>query len=188
MRAADKMVEKHHWFIGEASYPSRYFDVAHVAPYETSLATTLGERLGVTFGPTVFTFQEASRLDDAQDALPPVSVPTLVVSHVEEWPHTFDGSITNPRGIWVDVTFSFAAVWLVPGDTEPHPFTFEVKEKISKTIIEANPAGGTSQSPLEEKIYGAMLADAFAQFEAKYLALFVPAKTTLATGGGPLVK
>jgi len=189
MRAADKMVEKHHWFIGEASYPSRYFDVAHVAPYETSLASTLGDRLGVTFGPTVFTFEEGSRLDDVQDDSPPVDVPTLLLTHVEEWPHTFDGSITNPRGIWVDVAFSFEAVWLVPGDAEPHPFVLEVKEKIPKDVIEANPEGGTPQRPLEEKIYGAMTADAFRQFEARYLASFVPAKpTALATGGGPLAK
>lgn len=186
MWKADKMVSEHHWFIGEASYPSRYFDVTHAERHEAALAKLLGDTFGAAFGPTVFTFKEGPRLDDAQEDYPAVTVPTLFITHVEDWPKTFDGSITKPRGIWIDVTFGFEAVWLIPGDKPTQPFTFELKEKLPQDVIKANPEGGTPQAPLEEKIYGAMADDAFQQFEARYVTLFVPAKPgAVALGGGP---
>lgn len=185
LRSADHMVEEHHWFIGEASYPSRYFDVSHATRRESELARLFGQRLGDAFGSSVFTFHESSRLDEAREELPEVSVPTLVISHREEWPHTFDGSITKPRGVWIDVAFFFEAAWLVPGEAPRPPFAWDVREKIPRAIIEANPDGGTSQAPLEEKIYGAMMDDAFAQFGRRYLALFLPATGTIVVGGGP---
>ncbi|GAC1542510.1 MAG: hypothetical protein NVS3B10_06900 [Polyangiales bacterium] len=182
---ADKMVSEHHWFIGEASYPSRYFDVAHAAPREAAQAKTLGRAFGDAFGPTVFDFQLGPRLDDAQEELPKVDVPTVVIVHGEEWPRTFDGSITKPRGIWVDVAFDFEVTWLIPGAPPSAPFHLESVQKIPPQVIKDNPDGGTAQSPLEEKIYGGEADQAFAELQTKYLEVFVPPKSTAGLGGGP---
>jgi hypothetical protein len=174
MRRADKMVADHHWFIGEASYPSRYFDAAHAAPREKQVGEILAKRVKEVFGPTVFTVELGDRLEDGTGELPAVTEPTLFVTHEQEWSGRFDGSITKPRGVWVGVNFRFHAEFLIPGDKSPLTFDYEVVEPIPLSIIRENPAGGSPGSPLEEKIYGKMADDAFKRFEEKYLATFLP--------------
>jgi len=174
MRRADKMVAEHHWFIGEASYPSRYFDKAHAEPREKAVAARLAKRVADAFGPTVFTVEQGSRLDDGTEAYPQVSEPTLFITHSEDWNNLFDGSITKPRGVWVALTHRFQATFMIPGDKRPLTFELETPEKIPDAIIKQNPMGGTPAAPLEEKIYGAMSDDAFKKFEEKYLANFLP--------------
>lgn len=176
IRKADKMVAEHHWFIGEASYPSRYFDNAHAAPREKAAGERLGKHVATAFGPTVFTVENGARLEDGDGALPSVTEPTLFITHQEDWKGLFDGSITKPRGVWVDITHKYDAIFVIPGDDKPLHFDLEVTEKIPQQVIKDNPEGGTPQAPLEEKIYGAMADSAFAKFEEKYLANFLPAK------------
>lgn len=176
MRRADKMVSEHHWFIGEASYPSRYFDATHAAPREKAAADALGKQMANAFGAQVFTVTEGARLEDGDGPLPNVTEPTLFVNHQEAWQGLFDGSITKPRGIWVVMTYSFDALFVIPGDKEPLAFKMEVTEPLPKNVIEGNPQGGTPQAPLEDKIYGSMTDSAFRTFEDKYLATFLPAK------------
>lgn len=177
IRRADKMVAEHHWFIGEASYPSRYFDTAHAAPREKAVGERLGKRVAEAFGPTVFTVENGERLEDGDGALPSVTEPTLFITHEEEWKGLFDGSITKPRGVWVDIGHRFAATFVIPGDNKPLHFELEVAEKLPQQVIKDNPAGGTPQAPLEEKIYGAMADSALKKFEERYLANFLPASS-----------
>ena len=174
LRFADKMVSEHHWFVGEASYPSRYFDAAHAQPREDEASRALAKRLGDLIGPAVFAFQEGARLDDADGTFPKVDVPTLFIAYDEDWQHRFDGSITKPRGVWVALTFDFEATFALPGDAQSLPFKTTVDAPIPMKVVQANPEGGTPQAPLEEKIYGAMASDAFGQFEARYVATFAP--------------
>lgn len=175
MRRADKMVAEHHWFIGEASYPSRYFDKAHAEPREKALAERLGKRIAEAFGQTVFTVEQGPRLDDGDAAFPQTNEPTLFITHSEDWNNLFDGSITKPRGVWVAITHHFSATFMIPGDKRPLNFELEVPERIPDQVIKQNPMGGTPASPLEEKIYGTMADSAFKKFEEKYLANFLPA-------------
>lgn len=175
IRRADKMVSEHHWFIGEASYPSRYYDAAHATPRETAVGARLGKRVADAFGPTVFTVENGPRLEDGDAPLPAVIEPTLFITHEEVWTGLFDGSITKPRGVWVDIGHKFDATFVIPGDNKPLHFELDVPEKIPQQVIKDNPAGGTVQAPLEDKIYGAMAESAFKKFEEKYLANFLPA-------------
>ncbi len=173
MHKADKMVAEHHWFIGEASYPSRYFDTNHSAARETALGERLGKRVREAFGPSVFTVEQGARLDDNADALPVVTEPTIFITHEESWGGLFDGSITKPRGIWIDTVHKMDAVFVIPGHDVPLRFEFETKETIPPQVIKDNPQGGTQAAPLEDKIYDAMVNAAFAKFEEKYLALLL---------------
>lgn len=175
LRKADKMVSEHHWFIGEASYPSRYFDAAHAMPREKMLSDVLGKNVRDAFGPAVFTVEQGPRLEDGDGPLPAVTEPTLFVTHTEDWPGPFDGSITKPRGVWITVGYKFEALFVIPGDKNPLAFEMEVPEKIPQQVIEQNPMGGTPQAPLEDKIYGTMSETAFNTFRDKYLATFLPA-------------
>jgi hypothetical protein len=175
LRKADKMVSEHHWFIGEASYPSRYFDTAHATPREKAVGERLGKRVRDAFGPTVFSVENGPRLDDGDGPLPEVIEPTLFITHEQLWTGLFDGSITKPRGVWVDIGHKFEATFVIPGDKKPLHFELEVPEKIPQQVIKDNPEGGTVQAPLEDKIYGAMADSAFKKFEEKYLANFLPA-------------
>lgn len=174
LRKADKMVANHHWFLGEASYPSRYFDAAHAVAREERLADALSRKLSEAFGPTVFTVERGPRLEDGAGPLPPVTEPTLFVTHTEEWLGRFDGSITKPRGVWVALTFGFETEFVIPGDPKPLAFAFAEAERIPHPIIRQNPQGGTPAAPLEEKIYGAMADAAFRRFEGDYLRGFLP--------------
>ncbi len=174
IRRADKMVSEHHWFIGEASYPSRYYDTAHAQPREKTVGARLGKHIAAAFGPTVFTVENGPRLEDGDGPLPDVSEPTLFITHEEVWTGLFDGSITKPRGVWVDIGHKFDATFVIPGDEKRLHFELDVPEKIPQQVIHDNPAGGTIQAPLEDKIYGAMADSAFKKFEEKYLANFLP--------------
>lgn len=177
IRKADKMVSEHHWFIGEASYPSRYYDNVHATPREKAAGERLGKHVSQAFGPTVFTVENGDRLDDGEGPLPAVTEPTLFITHQEDWKGLFDGSITRPRGIWVDVNFKYVAIFVIPGDNKPLHFELELAEKIPQQVIKDNPEGGTQQSPLEDKIYGTMAEEGFKKFEDKYLANFLPASS-----------
>jgi len=178
MRKADKMVSEHHWFIGEASYPSRYFDTAHAQKREKLYGDALAKRVRDAFGPTVFTVETGARLDDAQtDALPAVSEPTLFITHAENWKGLFDGSITKPRGVWVAITHHFEAVFVIPGDDKRLIFDLETRDWIPHEVIKDNPAGGTPTAPLEEKIYGAMADEAFSMFGERFNATVLPPTT-----------
>ncbi|MGZ3453614.1 MAG: hypothetical protein ACXVEF_28680 [Polyangiales bacterium] len=174
LRRADHMVSEHHWFIGEASYPSRYFDASHAMPREKALADVLGKTIRDAFGPAVFTVEQGPRLEDGDAPLPVVSEPTLFVTHTEEWPGRFDGSITKPRGVWIDVGYRFEAMFVIPGDKQPLSFELDVPEKLPTHVIEQNPKGGTPQAPLEDKIYGSMSENAFNAFRDKYLSTLLP--------------
>lgn len=164
MRKADKMVAKHHWFLGEASYPSRYFDAAHAARREKQCGDALANRIRDAFGPTVFTVEVGPRLPDAakdEGVLPEVTEPTLYITHGEEWRGRFDGSITRPRGIWVGVGHRFDAVFVIPGDPRPLSFALETGDAIPKQLIREQPPGAPS---LEETLYGEMAEQAFRTF------------------------
>lgn len=177
MRRADKHVAAHHWFIGEASYPSRYFDVAHAEKRERAHGEVLARRVADAFGPTVFTVVVGPRLEDSQDKLPEVTEPTLFVTHLEEWKGAFDGSITKPRGVWVGLTHRFEGVFVIPGDDKPLRYELETAEPIPANVVKDHPEGGTPSAPLEEKIYGTMADGAFKKFTEKFCAAFLPSSS-----------
>ena len=178
MWKADKYVSDHPWFIGEAAYPSRYFDVTHETARETALAATVGKALGEGFGASVFTFEQGPRIDDAVETLPTVTVPTVFITHGEEWPRTFAGNITKPRGIWVDVTYDIDATFVIPGDAAPLTYHYEQRIPVDKKVLEAEEASTQpAATPFEERLYDAMSDTAFADFATKYLATFVAPKS-----------
>jgi hypothetical protein len=173
----DKYVSDHPWFIGEAAYPSRYFDANHQSARETTLAATVGKALGDGFGPTVFTFEQGARVEDAEGPLPTVTVPTVFITHGQEWPKTFAGNITKPRGIWIDVTYDIDATFVIPGDAAPLTYHYEQRIPVDKKLIEAEEnVPQPAPTPFEERLYGAMSKTAFDDFATKYLASFVAPK------------
>lgn len=174
LRKADKMVAAHHWFLGETSYPSRYFDAAHAEKREKQFGALLARRVQDAFGPTVFTVEMGPRLEDAPfdgGGLPPVTEPTLFITHTEDWRGRFDGSITKPRGIWVGVGHHFEALFVIPGEARALAFVVDTPDPIPHKLIKDQPNRTIS---LEEELYGEMAQQAFGTFTEKLTATILP--------------
>jgi len=117
-------------------------------------------------------------VDDAAETLPAVTVPTVFITHGEEWPRTFGGNITKPRGIWVDLTYDIEATFVIPGDKAPLTYRYEQRIPVDKKVLANEEAMTTTPpTPFEERLYGAMSDTAFNDFSTKYLATFVAPKT-----------
>ena len=165
LKRVDKIVARNPWFLGEVSYPSHYFDVKDLVPHEKTLAETIVGRFASTFSPEMLTFSAGGALpDDAADP-PVVKVPTLAITHGEDWSGAAFASNKSPRGIFVGVTYAFDAAFVIPGDPKP----FRLKLDSSQAIPTEMLKDWNQPGILEERLYGAMSKAAFEQFAKKLL-------------------
>ena len=166
---ADQYVAKTPSFMGEVSYPSRYFDDKHGNKREGVLGKNLATRLDGGLSPELFDVVMGVPLPVDAETLPEVKVPTLFITHSAEWSgHSYVS--TKPRGSYVGILFPFEAVFVIPGEAKP----IKVKADIMKQAALAQlkdedlPAG-----PAEEKVYDSMAVDAFEAFGNKVLTTFL---------------
>jgi hypothetical protein len=165
---ADKAVEKNPSFNGEVSYPTRYFDAVHAAPGEAALAKTLLDRLGAAFPAEILTFASGPLIEDTSDALPAVTVPTLVVAHSVDWQGVAYVSRT-PHGIFVGITFVFELALVIPNDPKPLRFKHTVVRPVPLDVLSDLSKGAPAGSSVEEKAYQSMSQEAFAEVGARFL-------------------
>jgi hypothetical protein len=168
LKRIDKIVAKNPWFLGEVSYPSHYFDVKDLVPHEKSMTETIVGRFSSTFSPELLALSAGDDLaEDAPDP-PPVKLPTLAIAHGEDWSGTAFASNKSPRGIFVGVTYTFDAAFVIPGDAQPLHIKLESVQPVPPAIIKDWNQPGV----LEERIYTAMSKEAFAAFGKKLLDAF----------------
>lgn len=165
---ADQYVAKTPSFMGEVSYPSRYFDEKHGQKREGVLGKNLATRFDAGLSPELFDVSMGAPLPVDTETLPEVKVPTLFITHSADWSgHSYVS--TKPRGSYVGILFPFEAVFVIPGDAKP----IKVKADIMKQAALAQlkdedlPPG-----PAEDKVYDSMAMEAFESFGNKVLTTF----------------
>ncbi len=164
---ADTVVGKMPSFMGEVSYPSRYFDEKHSLPREERLAKALAAELDRGFSPELFEVTVGASVPEGD--LPEPKVPTLYVTHNEEW-SGHNVSTQKPRGTFVGVIFNFDAAFALPGDATPFRFKNDIL-KFAPTAVLKEDDPALPPGKAEEKLYDAMSNDAFDVFAKRLLAL-----------------
>jgi hypothetical protein len=165
---ADQYVAKTPSFMGEVSYPSKYFDEKHGTKREAFLGKIMGTRFDAGLSPELFDVGMGAQLGPDVDTLPDVKVPTLFITHSVDWSgHSYVSQ--RPRGSYVGIIFNFDSVFVIPGDTKPVKFKGDVFKQaaLGQLKDEDLPPGQA-----EDKVYEAMATDAFESFGTKVLALF----------------
>lgn len=170
MGRADAQIGKSPSFMGEISYPSRYFDDKHTQRREQTLGATLATKLDAGLSPELFDVQVGAPVAPEAESLPEVKVPTLFISHTAEWSgHQYVA--TRPRGAYVGISFPFEVAFVVPGDAKPFKLKVDVvKQPNIGRLRETEPMPQPGEA--EEGVYGAMGDDAFEQLGSRLLALF----------------
>lgn len=165
---ADQYVAKTPSFMGEVSYPSRYFDEKHGAKREGTLGRILSTRLDAGLSAELFDVTMGTSLGPDAETLPDVKVPTLFITHAAEWSgHSYVSQ--KPRGSYVGVLFPFDATFVIPGDAKQVKLKAEVfKIAALGQLKDEDLAPGAA----EDKVYDAMANDAFESFGNRFLALF----------------
>lgn len=151
---ADHYVSKTPTFMGEISYPSRYFDDKHAAPREAKMRKALVEKFN-ELSPQLFTFEEG---DAVTGDLPQPDEPTIFVTHGAEWSsHSYVSK--SPRGSYIGMLFPFEVQFVIPGDDKPYKFRTEPMRHAALGVLKTEkPAGFTG--PDEERVYDAMADEA----------------------------
>ena len=165
---ADQYVVKTPSFMGEVSYPSRYFDEKHSNKRETVLGKLLATKLDAGLSSELFDVQMGAPVPVDTDPLPDVKVPTLWITHSASWSGLTYVS-QKPRGSYVGITTSFEGIFVLPGDAKPVKLKADVSKQAPLHLLkdEDLPPG-----PAEEKVYETMASESFDSFGAKVLALF----------------
>jgi hypothetical protein len=183
MDRADQYVLKTPSFAGVASYPSRYFDDKHASRREELLGKLLTARLDGGLSSELFDVTTGALVPDG-GPLPEVTVPTLFVTHRQEWSgHAY--ASTMPRGSYVGVTFFFDATFVIPGQVDKLNVKAEVLKGAALGVLKDDePALPPGQA--EDKVYEAMAKDAYDQFGTRVLGLlFKDLGKDGAPDGGP---
>ena len=168
MSRADQYVAKTPSFMGEVSYPSRYFDEKHSNKRETALGKLLGTKLDAGLSAELFDVQMGAPLPVDTDPLPDVKVPTLWITHSAAWSGLTYVS-QKPRGSYVGVSFPFEALFVIPGDPKPVKLKSDVSKQAPLALLKDQ---DLAPGPAEDMVYETMATDAFDSFGKKVLALF----------------
>jgi hypothetical protein len=170
---ADAWVTKQPNFMGTISFPSKYFDAAHSQKRESALAKDFVDRLSKAFSPELIAFKAAGDGPDASQPTPAFTVPTLLITHQDEWSTlTWDSKL--PRGEFVGINYNFEAEFFIPGDAKTYKWKLMVAKGAQGALntVKDEPGEGST----EERVYEIISKDAFGQFADKYLATIVPAE------------
>lgn len=166
---ADKFLEKVPTFMGGVSYPTRYFDAAHSQKREVAAMTALAEKLSGVFSKELIEFKLAGEGPDPAQPLPNFTVPTLLITHVEDW-STLTYETKNPRGCFVGIIYHFEVDFYIPGDAKPYKWKQDIGKGAALGVLD-KPGEGSN----EDRLYEAMSTDAFKAMTDRYLATIVPA-------------
>lgn len=174
LKTVDKVVGKNAAFMGEQSYPSKYFGAADLRPREEESGKTISDRFAQAFAPELLAFSLGPPFDDAEsiDAPPPsVTVPTLIVSHTEDWSGTAFESKT-PRGIFVGIKITFDALFVIPGDAKPYKLHYVAMRNVDPTQLKELGKEYPAKVAPEKIVYGTMAKDSFDLFTKRLLDSF----------------
>lgn len=167
MDRADDLVRQNPMYRGETSVPTQYLDDKHLEPHQTRTAKAIAAGLSKAFPAEVISFEAAAPLDGSKD-LPPVKVPTLVISYRME-PSGAAYASKTPRGIYVGLAFFNKLELILPGDDQPHRAEHNISTSIPVDELRKKDSSA-KPGELETLVYEAMLRDGFKELEERYLA------------------
>jgi hypothetical protein len=170
---ADQLIAHSPNFMGVATYPSRFYDEKNDTKREQALGKSLATRLDGMLSAELFDVQMAANVPD-QDLPPDVRVPTLFVTHGTEWAGQYFNP-PKPRGMFVGLTFTYEAVFQVPGDPKPFKFKWDVQRVPHSGVIK-DEDGPIGTAEATEKIYDAMADGAYDAFGEKLVGQFFKAE------------
>lgn len=165
---ADKFLEKVPTFMGQVSYPTRYFDAAHSQKRELAAMNAMAERLGSTFSSELITFKVAGEGPDPTQPLPAFTVPTILLTHVEDW-STLTYETKVPRGCYVGIIYHFEVEFYLPGEPKPYKWKQDIGKGAALNVLDKG-----QEVDKEDRLYEAMSTDAFKSMTDKFLANLVP--------------
>ncbi|MBK7579842.1 MAG: hypothetical protein IPI67_06495 [Myxococcales bacterium] len=165
---ADSAIRKNPMFSGAPSYPAQYFQPKRMEPHELVMARALAERFAKVFEPEILTFAPGAPLDGESEDTPPVTNPSLFITHRLEWS---GGAIARdkPRGVFIGLLLFFRSAFVIPGDDRALKFKYTAGENVSLELI-AKHADKPSAGALEAAVYSSMTDSSFEQFRSRYLA------------------
>jgi hypothetical protein len=168
MGRADQYIAKSPSFMGEVSYPSRYFDEKHMSKREAIVGRNLAARFDAGLSPELFDIGVGAPIPIDAEALPEVKIPTLFITHVAEWSgHSYVSQ--KPRGSYVGIVFQYDALFVLPGDTKPVKVKAEIMKQAALGQLKDEEL---LPGPAEEKVYDYMATEAFESFSNKLLITF----------------
>ena len=164
MSRVDKTMAKLPEYMGEISRPSRYFDEAHSAARDKVLGEAIVDAFGKAFPKEILAMKVGEPIaDPGKSPLPAVTVPTLFITHFEDWSgHSY--SSKKPRGVFIGVFFNFDA-------------EFVIFRGLPMALLKELETAPRTAPPIEERLYETMADEAKKQFEAKFV------KTLVGDGG-----
>ncbi|NOU27752.1 MAG: hypothetical protein HOO96_07610 [Polyangiaceae bacterium] len=177
MSRVDKTMAKLPEYMGEISRPSRYFDEAHSAARDKVLGEAIVDAFGKAFPKEILAMKVGDPIaDPGKSPLPAVTVPTLFITHFEDWSgHSY--SSKKPRGVFIGVFFNFDAEFVIPGDTAVYKQKFVIFRGLPMALLKELETAPRTAPPIEERLYETMADEAKKQFEAKFV------KTLVGDGG-----
>lgn len=165
---ADSLVTKNKFFNGTQSFPTKYFDGAHLQPREVEMGNVILQRFAEAFPKDILTVELGPPLADAEAVPAAVTAPTLFVEHEVEWAGGVVTS-TNPRGVFIGAGILFESTFRLPGDAKP----LKAKATDWRAPDVSNLKGETKP---EEKLYESMARSCFEGFTKRLVGtLFRPA-------------
>jgi len=157
MGRADQAIGKMPSFMGEISYPSRYFDEKRSTKREGALGKTLAARFDAGLGAEIFDVTVGAQIPMEVETLPDVKVPTLFITHWVEWSGLTYTS-PKPRGAYVAVIMAYESTFLIPGDAKPIKVRGEFFRQAALGLLKEE---DLQPGQAEEKVYETMATDAF---------------------------
>lgn len=170
MGRADAAIAKSPSFMGEVSYPSHYFDEKHQTKRQQAIGKLLAGKLDAGLSPELFEIEVGAPVSTEDGPLPDVKVPTLFVTHSEEW-SGHNVTFNKPRGAYVFLVFVTEGTFVIPGEKTTVKLRNEqLKPAATSQLKDDEPMLAPGQA--EEKVYEYMAHTALETFAEKYLALF----------------
>ncbi len=119
----EKQIWKSRYFAGEATLPSKFFDVAHCTAREQRFGKEIIERLQQALPAEIVKFELEPTIEDASEDMPQVDVPTLLFSYHNEVSGTYISR--NPRGVFAGVGIYLKVHFVLPSDNDPMFFKYQ---------------------------------------------------------------
>lgn len=170
---ADHQVGKSTYFMGEISYPSKYFGAAKWGPRETDLGKEIVAKIGGGFDPELISFEVGAPILEEAPLPTSVKVPSLFISYAVDWQgHTYNNNV--PRGIFCGLVYAYDVTFMLPnGGDKPFHFHTDVFRPAALSILKEEDAVRAPGKPsLEDRVYETMSKEAADTFVTKLSAQF----------------
>lgn len=163
----DQIVSKSpKYYAGVRSLPSRYFLGENAQRRESVMAEAIIKRLQAAFPEDVVKFRFLGPSKDRNETLPPITTPTLTLTHQENLSGAYVGG--RPKTLFLGSSTAITGKFELPDGGEPLVFKFGKWSPPNTKALDEAAAGKTVPDKIPE-VYEAMMGGTFDEFTQKYL-------------------